>query len=193
MRIEVTKWGDRPHWVYGGRWLGSDEHGDWIGFAAGSRFTRPGRDYVAPYDQVALVPGPGPAEDRGFLAAFHAPAGPVQVYVDVTTPPRWDGDVVRAVDLDLDVVRGTAGRVWVEDEDEFARHRVALGYPDDLVAAALRSCAGLEAAVRAAAPPYDGSHRAWLSVLAGLRPSGPAADRPAADRTGGSPGGAPPA
>ena len=31
--------------------------------------------------------------------------GPVRVYVDITTPPVWDGSVLRAVDLDLDVDR----------------------------------------------------------------------------------------
>nr|WP_246284443.1 DUF402 domain-containing protein [Nocardioides perillae] len=125
-----------------------------------------------------MVPAPGPEAARRFLAAFHAPAGPVEVYVDVTTPPTWELDgavpVVRAVDLDLDVVRGSTGRVWVDDEDEFAEHRVTLGYPDHLVAAALASCARVEAAVRAGDPPYDGSHGAWLSVLAALGPVPPA-------------------
>ena len=40
------------------------------------------------------------------LATFHAPGGLVEVYVDMTTPAEWDGAVLRAVDLDLDVVRG---------------------------------------------------------------------------------------
>ena len=55
----------------------------------------------------------------------------MRVYVDITTPPVWDGTVLRAVDLDLDVVRGNTGRVWVDDEDEFADHRVRFGYPDE--------------------------------------------------------------
>jgi hypothetical protein len=168
VRIEVTKWGERPHWVYAGRWLGHDDHGGWIGFRAGSRFSRPGRDYTAPYDQVALVPAAGPEEQRGWLATFHAAGGPVQVYVDITTPPVWDADVVHAVDLDLDVVRGSTGSTWVEDEDEFAEHRVTLGYPAALVAAALASCERVEHAVRAGHAPYDGSHRRWLDVLAAL-------------------------
>ncbi|WP_180935649.1 DUF402 domain-containing protein [Nocardioides ungokensis] len=37
--------------------------------------------------------------------------------------------MLRAVDLDLDVVRGRTGRVWIDDEDEFAEHRVRFGYP----------------------------------------------------------------
>ena len=47
----------------------------------------------------------------------------------MATPPYWDGDVLRSVDLDLDVIQGLSGRVWVDDEDEFADHRVRWGYP----------------------------------------------------------------
>ncbi|MGW3644493.1 DUF402 domain-containing protein, partial [Streptomyces sp. NPDC005143] len=45
-----------------------------------------------------------------------------------------DGIVVRMVDLDLDVVRPRGGEAHVEDEDEFAEHRVRYGYPDRAVA-----------------------------------------------------------
>ena len=54
---------------------------------------------------------------------------PFDVYVDITTVPVWlDGPTraVTAVDLDLDVVRGWTGRVWVDDEDEFAAPAGAL-------------------------------------------------------------------
>ena len=40
---------------------------------------------------------------------------------------------MRAVDLDLGVIRGTTGRVWVDDEDGFAEHRVTVGYPAEVV------------------------------------------------------------
>ena len=163
----MTKWGDRPHWEFDAVLLGSDAHGDWIGIPRGTFMSRPGAEYVAPVDQVGLVPAPGPDEQRGWLATFHAVGGPVQVYVDMTTPPVWDGVVLRAVDLDLDVVRGTTGRVWVDDEDEFAEHRVAFGYPEDVSRLAMTSCDRVHAAVTAGDPPYDGSSAHWLAVLAG--------------------------
>ena len=162
----MTKWPDRPHWVFDGRWLGADAHGDWIGFPAGSRFTRPGADYVAPYDQVGLVPAESLAE-RGWLAAFHSSGGSVRVYIDVATPPTWHGTTVRSVDLDLDVVQGLTGRTWVDDEDEFADHRERWSYPDELVEQALRSCAAVEGAVRAGLAPFDGeTHLPWLARVA---------------------------
>lgn len=160
----ITKWGGGRHWEYAGTWLGRDEHGVWLGFPAGTVFRRPGAEYVAPFDQVGLVP-----HDRYWLATFHAAPSPVAVYVDVATPARWRGSVRRpvlgAVDLDLDVIRGSGGRVWVDDEDEFAEHRVRLGYPDTLVASALEGCAEVERAMRERTPPFDGSHGAWLERL----------------------------
>jgi len=162
----MTKWGDRPHWEFDASYLGSDEHGDWLGIRRGTTMARPGMTYVAPTAQVGLVPPPGPDDERGWLATFHDVDGPLRVYVDVTTPPVWDGAVVRAVDLDLDVVRGNTGRVWVDDEDEFADHRTRFGYPDDVVAAAMASCDRVHAAVAAGLPPYDGVAAGWLTRVA---------------------------
>lgn len=162
VRVVMTKWGDRPHWEFDATYLGSDEHGDWLGIARSTVMTRPGMTYVAPTAQVGLVPAPGPDVERGWLATFHDVGGPVQVYVDITTPPVWDGAVLRAVDLDLDVVRGNTGRVWVDDEDEFAAHRVRFGYPEEVVEAALASCERVHAAVATGAPPFDGAAAVWL-------------------------------
>jgi len=187
VRVVMTKWGGRPHWEYDAVLLGQDRHGSWIGVRSGTRMARPGAIYEAPTDQVVLVPDTaGPTlGDAGWVATFHAVGGPLRVYVDITTPPEWSGTapgagggagvgaVVAAVDLDLDVIRGNSGRVWVDDEDEFAEHRVAFEYPDPVVAGALASCAAVERAVASGAAPYDGTADHWLAVLAG----GPAVPR----------------
>ena len=91
--------------------------------------------------------------------------GPLRVYVDITTPPVWDGAVLRAVDLDLDVVCGPTGRVWIDDEDEFADHRVRFGYPEDVARGAMTACDRVHAAVVDARAPYDGSAATWLTRL----------------------------
>lgn len=174
----TTKWGDRPHWSWDAVWLGSDEHGDWLGVPPGTRFTRPGHTFVGRNDQVVLAPVHDPG--AWWLAAFHGPGGgslpplageEVALYVDVTTPPGWDGDTLRAVDLDLDVIGGADGRLLVDDEDEFAEHQVRFGYPPEVVAAARRSCAAVHRAAAAGHPPYDGAHRRWLEALARLSAS----------------------
>jgi uncharacterized protein len=165
VRIEMEKWGGRPHWHIPGCWLGTDEHGDWVGIPAGTLMVRPGLEIVSEFDQVGLVPAAGSDAERGFLATFHEPPAPVWVYVDMTTPPVWDGGVVRAVDLDLDVIRGREGDVVVDDEDEFAEHQVAFGYPPEIVALAEASRDRVHAAILAEHPPYDGSHARWQAVL----------------------------
>jgi hypothetical protein len=169
IEVAMTKWRDLPHWAYRAFFLGSDERGDWIGIPAGTHMSRPGAEYVAPVDQVGLVPPAGAdAGDRGWLATFHADGGQVDVYVDITSPPRWDGTVLRAVDLDLDVVRGTTGRVWVDDEDEFAEHRVSLDYPTTLVVHATRSCDHVHGRMLRRLAPYDGSAAPWLAKVPDL-------------------------
>lgn len=164
----MTKWVDRPHWVYEAVLLGSDHHGDWIGVAAGTPMARPGASYVAPTDQVVLVPAAGPDVERAWVATFHGVGGPLAAYVDITTPPVWDGTTLRAVDLDLDVLRGLTGRTWVDDEDEFAEHRVSLDYPDEVCSLAIASCERVHALAEAGHAPYDGSHRGWLVRLPDL-------------------------
>ena len=54
------------------------------------------------------------------------------------------------------------GEVFVDDEDEFAEHQVAFGYPAHVIEAAQASCDELLAAVRAGLPPYDGTHERWF-------------------------------
>jgi hypothetical protein len=73
---------------------------------------------------------------------------------------------VSAVDLDLDVVRSRVGRTWVDDEDEFAAHRVRFGYPEDVVRDASASCDAVLADVAARRGPYDGvCGPAWITRL----------------------------
>ena len=173
----MTKWGDRPHWQFVGSYLGSDEHGDWLGFPARTHNARPGFEFHSEVDSVTLVPREG-----WFLATFHRPGIWCDLYIDISSPAVWDGSVLRAVDLDLDVIRmsaeqpansplapqnlrAAAGEVFVDDEDEFADHQVAFGYPADVVRSARESCDQVLAAVVAGEAPYDGSHLRWLDAL----------------------------
>lgn len=171
VRIEMTKWGDRPHWHIPGHWLGTDLHGDWIGIPCGTLMVRPGMQTVSRNDQVGLVPHTeAPDSERWWVATFHGPGSPLglSVYVDISTPPRWDGTTLRTIDLDLDVVRENEGRIYIDDEDEFAEHRVTLGYPADVSSGAEQSCAWVQASMAAGRPPYDGSHRSWLNRVRDL-------------------------
>jgi len=179
IRCQMSKWGDRPHWGFDAIHLGADEHGEWIGAPGGTRHTRPGHEFHSDVDAVTLVPPGG-----WCIATFYAPGIWCAVYVDITTPGEWDGTVLRFVDLDLDVIRladplpapasfgadetRVPGEVFVDDEDEFAEHQAAFGYPTDVVAAAQGTCDEVVAAVHAGLAPYDGTHLHWLARLSQL-------------------------
>ncbi len=180
IRVEMSKWGDRPHWQFAGVYLGADEHGEWLGFPQGTHNRRPGNEFHSAVDCVTLVQA-----GRWHLPTFQAPGIWCDTYVDIATPGAWVGDVLRAVDLDLDVIRladplpprdalpwetlpAEPGGVFVDDEDEFAEHQVAFGYPADVIEAAQASCEEVLAAVRARAAPYDDTPRRWLEALSRL-------------------------
>jgi hypothetical protein len=183
VQVVARKWPDRPHWEHRAELLGEDEHGLWVGAPAGTLLSRPGASLVTDQAQVTLVP-----RDEPFVATFYAPGGLAHcdVYVDITTVPVWvvspstgpstgSGDAVdtvTAVDLDLDVVRGWSGRVWVEDEDEFAAHRVRYTYPGDVVRLAASSCERVRVALEQGRPPYDGSAGAWLAAVEAVGATG---------------------
>lgn len=159
------KWGGGKHWEYDAVRLGEDHHGTWVGAPTGTVLSRPGAEFTTDYDHIALVPA------AGFIASFYgdAPTAPASIYVDICTLPVWDGPVLRAIDLDLDVIRDRADRVWVDDEDEFTEHQVKFGYPETVVAQARQTCDDVLHRVQTRAAPFDGATaRGWLEVLAGL-------------------------
>lgn len=163
VRVVVSKWGGRPHWEYDAIRLGNDLHGTWLGIPFGTLMSRPGATFRTDQGSVMLVPPASP-----FVATFYDEGGSsvCAIYVDVTTPPTWDGSTLRMVDLDLDVVKGWTGRVWIDDEDEFADHRTRFGYPTEIVSMALDSCDDVLKSVESRAAPYDAKvSRRWLSKL----------------------------
>ena len=86
--------------------------------------------------------------------------------------PVWDGGLVTAVDLDLDVIRRFDGTWYVDDEDEFAEHQVSYGYPPELVASREAECARVSDEIR--------SGGSLLAQATPLRPGGTSSAPPAA-------------
>lgn len=160
----TRKWPDLPHWEFDAVRLGADALGHWVGVPAGTWLEKPGRGFHAWCDHVVLLP-----HDAWWVATLYGADAdrPVDVYVDIATPCEWADDEswVKAVDLDLDVIKGPTGRIWVDDEDEFADHRVSLGYPADVAERAVASCEAVLRAVTDRVPPYDGTAMRWLSRL----------------------------
>src|SRR5690349_10689465 len=113
MEIRFTKWGGRKHWRYPMEPLGRDRYGWWFGARAGILLQRGFEDpIVQPHDFVVLVPA-----DGCWIATWNGPGETdIAIYVDVTTEPSVQADVVSAVDLDLDVVQLRDGTVRILDE-----------------------------------------------------------------------------
>lgn len=148
--VRFTKWGGGRHWEFPLTVLGTDEYGVWAGARAGAYLWRPAAQFTSRFDWVTLVP-----HEAAWAASFYdAPDQPVAVYVDMTTPAQWSGRTVSLVDLDLDVVLGRDGSLFVDDEDEFELHQVELGYPADVVAMARRSADDVIAAIAEGVEPF---------------------------------------
>lgn len=163
VRVEFTKWGGRPHWAFDGLYLGEDEHGEWLGHPVGTRATKPNDSYTSGWSCLTLSPRRSPAH----LVRINGHGQPdgITIYVDMATPPEWSGTVLTCVDLDLDVVELSDGRVLLIDEDEFAENQVALCYPPEVVDLARTSADRVLPEVRAHVAPYDGSAERWFDFL----------------------------
>ncbi|MFE5408465.1 DUF402 domain-containing protein [Microbacterium sp. NPDC056569] len=162
LRFRWRKWDGGPHWVNDCIYLGSDRWGDWLGQPQGWLNARPGRRFPAETPAVMLVP----SDD--FVLTVNAAPHRVRVYIDIAWDVRWDHEGPTGIDMDLDVVKATDGRgLFIDDRDEWEEHRVAYGYPLDLVERLEALAADLERRVGAAEAPFDdATATAWLARLA---------------------------
>lgn len=162
VRVAFAKFGGAPHWEFDAIRVGEDSFGVWVLLPQGTQVTRPGCAIVAPVDAVSLFAPDTPAVPSFYRIEDAPPEVQHSVYVDITTPPIWNGETVTMLDLDLDVVEYLDGRIAVLDEDEFAENQVGYGYPNDLTALARASCADVVQAMKAGAEPYRSVGWQWL-------------------------------
>jgi uncharacterized protein len=169
--VEYSKWGGARHWHFVVDELGVDEHGTWFSGRPGLVYQRGDEPPLVELDGFVMLVPSGPALATKDWVAFWNLWNGVAIYVDVTDTPRYDGRVVSAIDLDLDVVAQRDGAVHIVDVDEFDEHRVVLGYPQDVVDQALSTADLLFDRVRSQAPPFDASGRRWLQRAAATWPT----------------------
>jgi len=163
--VRFTKYDGSRHWEFTMTRLGQDEHGTWLRAPVGCELVRPGHCVRTSYSFVCLLP-----HEEHFVAAFHDRTPGMEpdvpsVYVDISTPPQWvSANEVTMVDLDLDVILGWDGVVILDDEDEFAQHRVSLNYPDELVALAEQAADRVMGLVRHGLAPFGDAAERWLAT-----------------------------
>ncbi|BCB85512.1 DUF402 domain-containing protein [Phytohabitans suffuscus] len=161
VRVVYRKYDGSAHRDYPARRLAEDDLGTWLGVSAGTRSVYHGRPSVEQIPFVVLVP-----HDAWWTGMFNPPPRTSEVYCDIATPAEWEGDTVRIIDLDLDVVRRRAtGAVELRDEDEFAEHRERFGYPDDVAENAHAAASWLLDALGDGTEPFASAYRKWLALV----------------------------
>ncbi|MDT0484637.1 DUF402 domain-containing protein [Streptomyces doebereineriae] len=160
----VRKLDGRLHWHHPMARLGEDEHGVRLGAQVGTVYSKGqvGPVCTTQEPRVMLFP-----RDAWWTALFQAAPADLYVYCDVTTVPEWPNPgEVTMVDLDPDMCRIRAtGAVSVDDEDEFARHRVQYGYPLEVVMQATATAEWLPGALHDGTEPFSRQYRTWLDMV----------------------------
>ena len=159
--FEYSKWDGAGHYRFQTHLLGEDAWGTWLRIERGYAHSHPdGRAGRFPAARTLLVP-----HDRWWVATYrHEPAlhGGCELYIDIATPAVHAGDRITSIDLDLDVLRFTDGRVELADEDEFEDHQRALAYPEEVVRTAAEVARELMVAVGTREEPFgDHAGRNW--------------------------------
>ncbi|SNY04927.1 DUF402 domain-containing protein [Paractinoplanes atraurantiacus] len=162
VRVVYTKYDGSAHRDYPARRFDEDDLGVWVGVTRGTSSVYHGRPSVEQIPFVLLIP-----HHAWWTGMFNPPPRTSEVYCDITTPARWEGDTVHIVDLDLDVVRRrSTGVVELRDEDEFAEHRELFGYPDDLVREARAAADKLLVALGDGSEPFAHHFHKYLQKVA---------------------------
>jgi predicted RNA-binding protein associated with RNAse of E/G family len=159
IRIQTLKWPDREHWSFEVRRLGEDEFGTWVHAPSSTEVRRGSEEpFALGAGFVGLIP-----MDEWWIVEFYPDHPEITVYVNIGTPPEWDGSRLTQVDLDLDVVRRLDGTVEIIDEDEFEEHRITLGYPDELIVRAREAADKVERLMKDGVEPFGRAAEEWLS------------------------------
>ncbi len=162
--MDSRKWPDRRHWQYETLRLGEDEHGVWL-CATPTTIARRGEEPPRPLRRgfVCLVP-----DGEWWITEFYWNHPRRTLYVNIGTPPKWHGQRVTQIDLDLDVVRNHDGSVEVLDEDEFVAHQRTLAYPEWLTAGARSAAESSVTRLEQRIEPFDQAADPWLALAAAL-------------------------
>jgi protein associated with RNAse G/E len=165
--VDTRKWGDRPHYLYQKHWLGRDQFGSWLAASAGTPLHKDGQAAGKfPKASITLIP-----DSAWWVATWVIEPGKLlcldeaSIYIDIATPSFWNNQTIRFIDLDLDVLRDQYGKVNLLDQDEFADHRIAMAYPEEVVQEAMHSAHRLMARLTAYEEPFDKWALRWLETI----------------------------
>jgi hypothetical protein len=172
--IEVRgfKFPRRPTAVAGGYLLGDDRYGRWLAFRQGDPWQTADGSRTGEFEGsfVKLVPS------GTYWTACFNPGDP-EVDIDIVLPVTWVGSGLEEIDLELDVLRLSDGRVHVRDRDQFAEVRTKWGMPADLAQKAELACEDMRRLLEENTEPFASVGAGWLARFlanaAGTHPPGP--------------------
>jgi uncharacterized protein len=167
---EYLKWPDTLHYRVEMTLLGEDEAGVWAGSLGGAHVQRgDGTRSASSANAVTLFPAAGGWAARWYAEqASSGRAARFSCYVDIATPATRISNLLRLVDLDLDVALTWGGEIVGLDEDEFACNCVLLGYPEPIIEQAREAFHEVKERLVNQLFPFDGSAdrytSAWFSA-----------------------------
>jgi protein associated with RNAse G/E len=98
------------------------------------------------------------------LVSFDERGGVVQYQCDAGLPAVLRGREITFVDLDLDLIADAGLRFYLRDEDDFESRRVAMAYPDEVVALAWEGIDLAERLIAGRRCPFDGTAARLLGM-----------------------------
>ena len=130
--VEKVKYDGRLMWVGQGELVSAEDGRYTVHFLRHTLTTYKGEPHILRAELVHVY-----WTDRWYniWAANRNPGR--QLYCNIAMPMIVENDILRFVDLDIDVARFSDGTIEVYDDDEFEEHRQTMGYSDEIVAHAL--------------------------------------------------------
>lgn len=171
--VEYLKWPGTLHYRAQMTLLAEDEAGVWAGSRGGVQVQRGnGAQWTVSADAVTLFPAGHSWAARWYAQqAGSGRAARFRCYVDIATPASRISNVLRLVDLDLDVAVTWDGEIVGLDEDEFVSNSAQLSYPEPIIKQARQAFSEVKGRLANQLFPFDGSAdpytAAWFSAQTG--------------------------
>jgi uncharacterized protein len=158
VEVQSLKWPNRLTGIAQTRYLGQDEYGIWLGIRRGDVFWLPDRSVGGTMVQtfVKLMP------INSYWTALFQDIEPY-LDIDISYPVNWTGQTVQELDLELDILRYTDGRVVVRDQDDFAELTSDESVPREVIVNAESTCAKVLELLESDAEPFRTVGLAWLA------------------------------
>ncbi|MGH8951461.1 MAG: DUF402 domain-containing protein, partial [Acidimicrobiia bacterium] len=159
--VQFYKNPDILHWGFSGFHIGEDDFGHWVGLPEGSRRWKGATPHrPTPEDAVQCFP-----HDGWWVLHYNGPVREVSAFVDIATQPKLGAGRIEMIDLDLDFLVSSDGKVELVDEDEFEVNQVEFGYSQELIERASVEAKSLGGRLRRGEEPFFQVAANWLELV----------------------------